>query len=210
MTSPEIWHGEAFRRGLETVLRTQRLDLEPIGERHADELWAPLADPLLYTHVPQDPPLSLAALRERFALLSQRRSPQGDQLWLNWVLRERSDGQCRGRVQATVTTDALAWIAYEVFPPSWGRGLASEGCRRMMEWLIDELGVRELVAEVDSLNAASLRLLERLGFERASWRAAADHFKGRVSDEWTLRLPATALVRADAGSPPRGAALGAP
>ncbi len=58
----------------------------------------------------------------------------------------------------------------------------------MIEWLIDTLGVRQLAAEVDSLNSASLRLLERLGFERVSLHEAADEFKGRVSDEWTLRL----------------------
>ena len=202
MSVSVAWHGEAFERALEAVLRTRRLDLEPLAERHADELWAPLADPRLYAHLPQDPPQSLAALRERFALLSQRRSPDGDQLWLNWVMRERSDGGSRGRLQATVTADARAWIAYEVFPPFWGRGFAIEGGRRVIEWLIDELGVRELVAEVDSLNAASLKLLQRLGFERASFREAADRFKGRVSDEWTLRLPAAAFARGEPPAPP--------
>ena len=195
MAGSDAWHGEALQRALEAVLQTRRLDLEPLAERHVDELWAPLADPLLYQHVPQDPPQSLDALRERFALLSQRRSPQGDQLWLNWVMRERSDGGSRGRLQATVTADAQAWIAYEVFPPFWGQGFAIEGGRRIVEWLIDELGVRELVAEVDSLNAASLKLLDRLGFQRTSFRAAADRFKGRVSDEWTLRLAADTFVR---------------
>jgi len=207
---PAAWRGDAFERALAAVLRTRRLDLEPLAERHADELWAPLADPRLYEHVPQDPPPSPSALRERIALLARRRSPAGDQLWLNWVMRERSDGQCRGRLQATVNPDARAWIAYEVFPPSWGRGFAIEGCRRMIAWLIDELGVRELAAEVDSLNAASLRLLERLGFARVSLREAADEFKGRVSDEWTLRLAAAAFIRGeDAGAPP-GAAGAAP
>ena len=193
--APAAWQGRAFDATLETVLQTRRLDLEPLNEAHADVLWAPLADPRLYSHVPQDPPLSLDALRERFVLLSARRSPQGDQLWLNWVMRERGAGPYRGRLQATVTGDAMAWIAYEVFPPHWGRGFASEGCRRMIEWLIDELGVRQFVAEVDSLNAASLRLLDRLGFARTAWREAADRFKERVSDEWTLRLDAVSFVR---------------
>jgi ribosomal-protein-alanine N-acetyltransferase len=193
--TPEAWHGEAFESTLEAVLHTQRLDLEPLNEAHADALWAPLADSRLYAHVPQDPPLSLDALRERFGLLSARRSPHGDQLWLNWVMRERGAGPYRGRLQATVSPDALALIAYEVFPPHWGRGFAIEGCRRMIEWLVDELGVQQFVAEVDSLNAASLRLLDRLGFARTAWREAADQFKGRVSDEWTLRLDAASFVR---------------
>ena len=63
-----------------------------------------------------------------------------------------------------------------------------------MQWLIDELGVDGFTAEVDALNTASLRLLERLGFRRTAFRAAADTFKGRVSDEWTWRLDAAAFA----------------
>jgi RimJ/RimL family protein N-acetyltransferase len=77
-----------------------------------------------------------------------------------------------------------------VFPPYWRQGLAREGCSRLFTWLFDTLGVQQLAAEVDSRNVASLRLLERLGFERASFKADADHFKGCSSDEWTLRLAA--------------------
>lgn len=182
----------ALAATLETVLHTERLALEPLAERHADELFAPLADARLYVHVPQEPPASLEALRQRCALLARRRSPDGRELWLNWVLRGRADGACRGRLQATVRrVDALAWIAYEVFPPYWRQGLAREGCSAMIRWLIDALGVRRLAAEVDSHNTASLLLLERIGFQRAGFRPAADHFKGRDSDEWTLRLAAS-------------------
>ena len=199
---PPAWHDEIFKASLETVLQTQRLVLEPLTVEHADELLAPLADPRLYEHVPQDPPESIDKLRERLVFLSARRSPVGDQLWLNWVMRDRHEGQCCGRVQATVTTDARAWIAYEVFPERWGRGLATEACARMIEWLIDTLGVQQFAAEVDSLNGASLRLLDRLGFQRVALREAADEFKGRVSDEWTLRLDAAQFERDRVPQPP--------
>ena len=209
--TPQAWHDETFKATLEAVLQTQRLALEPLTAAHADELLAPLADPRLYTHVPQDPPESLEKLRERFVFLSTRRSPVGDQLWLNWVMRDRHDGQCCGRVQATVTIDARAWIAYEVFPERWGRGLATESCTRMLEWLIDTLGVQQFAAEVDSLNSASLRLLDRLGFQSVALREAADQFKGRVSDEWTLRLEASQFVRDRGPRPPStGAAAAGP
>ncbi len=66
-STPQAWHDEAFNATLEAVLYTPRLALEPLTAAHAEELLAPLADPRLYTHVPQDPPVSLAALRERFS-----------------------------------------------------------------------------------------------------------------------------------------------
>jgi len=132
--------------------------------------------------------------------LSARRSPDGHELWLNWVMCDTSEGAYVGRVQATVVAAKPAYLAYEVFPAHWHRGYATEGCTRMMQWLIDELQVTGFIAEVDALNHASLRLLERLGFERTAFRAAADTFKGRVSDEWTWQFAATAFVQRSATS----------
>jgi ribosomal-protein-alanine N-acetyltransferase len=195
IAAPDAWHGAAFGATLEAVLHTPRLLLEPVAARHADEMFAQLSDARLYAHVPQDPPVSLAAVRDRYARLSTRRSPDGGELWLNWVTRDRVDGACRGTLQATVRRDASAYIAYEVLPLFWRQGLGREACARMIAWLIDELGVQRFEAEVDSLNVASLRLLEHLGFERTGWRAAADHFKGRSSDEWTLHLAASDFTR---------------
>jgi [ribosomal protein S5]-alanine N-acetyltransferase len=200
---PPAWHGEAFEAALAEVLHTPRLRLEPQRVAHADALFAPLCDAQLYAHVPQEPPPSLAALRERLELLSTRRSPEGDELWLNWVVCEADGGAPLGRVQATVRADAPCYVAYEVFPAHWRRGVGNEACRRMIEWLIDELQVEHFTAEVDSLNTASLRLLERLGFRRVALRANADHFKGRSSDEWMLRLAAADFVRAAPRAAPR-------
>jgi len=196
---PPAWRGDAFDAALEAVLHTPRLRLEPQREQHAEALFPLLADPRLYEHVPLEPPASLPALRERLACLGARRSPDGSELWLNWVMVEARSGQCVGRVQATVRADRPVYLAYEVFPPHWRRGYAAEGCACAMRWLIEQLHVDGFVAEVDSLNAASLRLLERLGFERTAFRAAADTFKGRVSDEWTWRLDAAAFERRAAG-----------
>lgn len=201
--SEPLAQAAAFGDALEAVLHTPRLRLEPQGEQHADALFPLLADPRLYEHVPQEPPTSLQALRERLARLATRRSPDGSELWLNWVMRDPRSGECIGRLQATVSTGEPAYLAYEVFPPHWRRGYAAEGCTRMMRWLVETLQVDGFVAEVDSLNAASLRLLERLGFERTAFRAAADTFKGRVSDEWTWRLDATSFVRHAAAVEPR-------
>ena len=200
VTMARAWHGEAFDAALEAVLHTPRLRLEPQLPEHAEALFEPLSDARLYLHIPQDPPPSLDALRERLTMLSKRRSPKGDELWLNWVVRDAADGICLGRVQATVRRDAPAYLAYELFPAHWQRGIATEACRRMIDWLIDELQIEHFTAEVDSLNAPSLRLLERLGFQRVVLRTNADQFKGRSSDEWMLRLTAADYLRARADS----------
>jgi hypothetical protein len=55
--------------------------------------------------------------------------------------------------------------------------------------------VTEIIAEVDTRNAASYKLLERLSFERVMMKEQADFFKGRYSDEYVYRLTCQPSIR---------------
>lgn len=166
-----------------SLLHTSRLTLEPLLAAHADQLYAPLSDPQLYTYLPSDPPVSVDALRERYARLEARRSPDGSQLWLNWAAR-LADGAYVGLVEATVHADATAHVAYFVFRPYQRQGFAGEGVSAVLGHLKDVLGVREARALLDTRNEASWRLMERLGFQRVRLIKDADHFRGASSDEY--------------------------
>lgn len=177
----------------EKTLETNRLILEALRRSHAEELFDVLADERLFRFIPADPPASVESLAQRFEQLERRGPPGGKELWLNWVMRLKSDGSCVGRVEATVLPDRTALLAYELGAAHWGRGLATEACREATHALFLYFRVEQIVADVDTRNAASLRLLERLGFERGPVTRGADHFKGAVSDElrWTLPRPAS-------------------
>jgi len=171
-----------------TRYETERLHLEPLRGAHAAELFELLSDERLYRYIPHDPPGTLAALTERYERLETRHSASGDESWLNWAVRSKSDGRCMGRVEVTIRPDAGALLAYEIGPEFWRRGIATEACRRVIRALFEEGGVTEVMAEVDTRNLPSIRLLERLGFERGGFRPNADFFKGRASDEWSYGL----------------------
>ena len=80
--------------------------------------------------------MSAAALAVRYARLAARRSPGGDQLWGNWVLRVRLTGEAAGTVQATlpagVRRPGLAEVAWVVVRAAQGRGYASEAARSLV------------------------------------------------------------------------------
>ncbi len=172
----------------ETVFETARLRLEPLRESHAAELFELLSDPRMYPFVPQDAPESLAWLAGRYKKLETRLSGDGSEEWLNWVVRSKADGACIGTVQVTLCRDGRAQLAYEIGAPHWRRGFATEACGRVIEALFKQ-GATEVWAELDTRNEASIRLLERLGFQRGAFKPKADHFKGTDSDEWTYSLP---------------------
>lgn len=56
-------------------------------------------------------------------------------------------------------------IGYGLAPDYWGRGLAGEAVDAVVDYAFSALAMRRVQANVDPRNAASVRLLERLGFQ---------------------------------------------
>ena len=74
-------------------------------------------------------------------------------------------------------------LVYAMFEPFTGRGLATEMARAAIVQARTQAGFAEIVADVDEINAASVRVLEKLGFERIAVHPGAF---GRLI---LLRLP---------------------
>lgn len=161
-----------------------RLVLEPLVADHAQILYPLLQDERLYTFIPQDPPASIEALAARYRRLEARRSPDGQEVWLNWAARPHATHDRVGTFEATILPGHTALIAYMIFSPYQGQGYAREGSARVIEHLVRDHGVRLVVAEIDTRNRASIGVAEALGFVRVATRPAADYFKGAVSDEY--------------------------
>ena len=167
---------------------TERLTLEPLVAAHAAALYPLMADPRLYAFVPGDLPASEEALRAHYTRLESRLSPDGGEQWLNWALRRRAHGVYVGRVEATVQADGDAWVAYMIGAAYWGQGFATEAVRRLVEGLFADSHIRRLRATVDTRNAASMRVLDRLGFTRSAQPRPAEEIGGLATTEWEYLL----------------------
>ena len=155
--------------------------LDPQTAAHAEALFAVLSDPAIYAHENAPPP-SLDWLRERFVRLESRRSADGSEQWLNWVVRLPTS-EFIGYVQATIHPDGRAAIAYVLSSVYWGRGLARRAVEAMIAELASRYRVHTLTAVFKCENRRSLRLLERLGFSPAS-----DEMQARCAVEPDERL----------------------
>jgi ribosomal-protein-alanine N-acetyltransferase len=156
------------------AIEREGLTLEPQAASHAPEMFAVLSDPAIY-QFENHPPPSLEWLRERFERLESRRSGDGREQWLNWVVRT-PDAKLIGYVQATLRENGEADIAYELGSAWWGRGLASRAVAAMIDELGTHYGVRRVNAVFKSANLRSRRLLERLGFSSATASDAAARY----------------------------------
>jgi len=184
-------------------LETERLLLEPIRADHADAMYEGLRDPSLYAYQTDEPPRDLASLRARYARLASGHSLDELAHWLNWILVVREGGGAAGYVQATVEKGLRsAEIGYLVIPAHQHQGLGAEAVGAMVAHLV-AAGAGVLHATVDVRNAASIGLIERLGFARTGTRRSDDLIDGvrGFDHDYVLRAPRTR----DAAAPNPGA-----
>jgi RimJ/RimL family protein N-acetyltransferase len=151
-----------------------------------------LRDPELYRYVPHLPPTTVASLEARYRRTAA--GPDGDtERWWNWAVLRAADGAAMGTVETTLlASEDRALLAYAFGTAYWGFGYAFEACSAAIAHLRDTTAIRHVAAFVDTRNAHSTALLERLGFERKETVENADYFKGLPSNEYRYWL---ALLR---------------
>jgi len=153
------------------VLQTERLTLRAARMDDLDDLFAVMSHPEGMAYWSTPPHESVAVTRP----------------WLTGMVENEQAGplvdfmlEYEGRAVGTAGCFKLPEIGYNLRRDLWGRGLASEALGAIIPHVFASHPVDALTADVDPRNARSLRLLERLGFERTGF--ARDTFC--VAGEW--------------------------
>ena len=161
---------------------TERLDLEPLVAGHAAEL-APLLDDAALHKFTGGRPLSAAALAAWYARLARRRSPDGSQVWGNWVMRVRATGAAAGTVQVTIPAAGPgagpAVVAWVVAGQAQGQGYAKEAACSLVVRLQDSGWL--VVAYIHPGHHASQHVARAAGLSPSS-----EFRDGEI--RWTSRL----------------------
>ena len=94
-----------------------------------------------------------------------------------WVVREKQFDTFIGLVSLDPHHDgSYLEISYQLLPIWWGKGYATEVVKRIIHYALTELNLTKVVAETQTANKSSCRLLERVGmeFERTIVRFGAE------------------------------------
>ena len=81
-----------------------------------------------------------------------------------------------------------ASLGYCLGDAEWGHGYATEAARALLQWAFDTLDLNRVQAETDTRNAASARVLEKLGFVREGTLREDCVVSDEVSDSWVYGL----------------------
>lgn len=92
-----------------------------------------------------------------------------------WVVADRETDTMMGTVTLNRwdQDNRHADVGFILGRDHWGQGFAQEAVRRLLSFGFDEMNLHRVEADVDPDNAASLVLLDRLGFQREG------HFRER-------------------------------
>jgi RimJ/RimL family protein N-acetyltransferase len=88
--------------------------------------------------------------------------------WLQLAIECKESGEMLGDIAFHITgsNPRQAYLGYTLARSAWGQGYASEAAHKLLDYLFRVLDLHRVVADCDVDNAASIRLLERLGFRR--------------------------------------------
>lgn len=143
------------------TLRTSRLLLDAYTPEDEDAFVALFQD----TRVSRwmgDGPASEADDRALFGRIFTKVYAQG--LFDVWAVRRGGLLVGHAEIKRTDEVDGHE-IVYALAPDAWGGGLGTELARALVRYGFEALRLTEVHATVDARNAASLRLLGRIGFE---------------------------------------------
>lgn len=169
------------------VLLTARLRLRPFDDSDADALFAlhRNADVLRFWDAP---PWSERQRAERFIAACREMGEAGTGTRL--AIDRVSDGEFIGWCSVTGWNRDFrsASMGYCLDDAAWGHGYATEAARALLQWVFDTWGVNRVQAATDTRNAASARVLEKLGFVREGTLREDCVVNGEVSDSWVYGL----------------------
>jgi RimJ/RimL family protein N-acetyltransferase len=177
-------------------LETERLLLRPHDEADLEAFHAIRSQPevVLYLY---DEPLTLEQAREKVTRLVRSRTLDAEGDWLSAAVILRETGAYLGDV-------AFHWVSvqhrtgeigFALDPAHQGHGFATEAARAMIDWGFGSFGLHRVIGRTEARNAASARVLERLGMRLEAHLIENEWVKG----EWQSELVYAILDREWAG-----------
>jgi RimJ/RimL family protein N-acetyltransferase len=108
---------------------------------------------------------------------------EGDKLELAAVLR--ADGTLVGDflLMWRSAVHRCAEVGFVVHPDHHGRGFATDATAELLRMGFEELGLHRIYGRIDARNAASARVLEKLGMRREAHMVENEWLKGEWTDE---------------------------
>ncbi|MEM7656776.1 MAG: GNAT family N-acetyltransferase [Bacteroidota bacterium] len=142
------------------ILTTERLALYRFSERDAAGIFALNLDPQVLRYTGDEPFASKEDARQ--FLLDYQAVYEATGMG-RWTVRRKSDDAYLGWCGLKRHSDGSVDIGFRLLGEFWNRGYATEAAKACVAYGFEALGVAEIIGRAVADNAASIRVLEKLG-----------------------------------------------
>jgi RimJ/RimL family protein N-acetyltransferase len=169
------------------VLTTARLVLRETSPHDVDAVFAMESDPVAMRYWSRPP---MQDVSEAQAAVERAMGHFAARTGLRWSIARPSDDRMLGHVSVFDFSEPSdrAEIGYGLARERWGQGFMNEALIAVIDYAFGPLGLRRLEADTDPRNEASLRALERLGFQREGLLRERWQVGDEISDTALLGL----------------------
>ena len=105
------------------------------------------------------------SVEETVAFISDRIAAWNDHRSFSWVITRKPTDDLIGMVEMRIE-DFKANLGYVIARRFWGRGFATEAACSIVNWALNQERIYRVWAVCDVDNAASARVLEKVGMQR--------------------------------------------
>ncbi|MEZ4836862.1 MAG: GNAT family protein [Caldilineaceae bacterium] len=170
------------------TLSTARLRLRPFSQKQTQTPSSRWKQPMCDALLGRASPWHEYAQAERFLARCQQMAQEGSGMRL--AIERITGGSFIGwcTFMNWDPTYRSAMLGYCLDETAWGQGFATEAAGALLTWAFDSLDLNRVQSEVDTRNAASDRVLHKLGFLREGTLRENCIVNGEVSDSWVYGL----------------------
>lgn len=109
---------------------------------------------------------------------------------LYWVIKNKHQNKFMGLISLDTHHDGISReVSYQLLPKWWGCGYATEVVERIIDYAFNDLSLPRVIAETQSANKASCRMLEKVGMrlEQKVQRFGAEQSIYSIKNEMVKR-----------------------
>ena len=164
-----------------------RIRLRWISDEDTDAFFAIYSNPevMRYWSTPPLPDRDAAS-----KLISQIHADWKRRLILKWGIARRLDDQLIGSLTLFNLdfNHRRAEIGYALGREHWRQGYMNEALMALLKYAFEDLNLHRIEADVDPRNGASIRTLEKLGFQREGYLRERWQVNGEIQDAFFYGL----------------------
>jgi RimJ/RimL family protein N-acetyltransferase len=169
------------------TIDADRIRLRWISEEDTDAFYSIYSNPEVMRYW-STPPLADRVEAENLIRKIQRDWQQ--RLILKWGIALRADDQLIGSLTLFNLdfNHRRAEIGYALGREHWGHGYMNEALMAVLKYAFEVLELHRIEADVDPRNTASIKTVERLGFQREGYLRERWQVNGEIQDAYFYGL----------------------